>query len=60
MITAAEIAAGDLTLVPNTDTTTTGSFNFQVTDQAGQTLSANTAAMTVNLAHLTVAFTSEF
>ena len=59
VITAAEIAAGDLTLVPNTDTTTTGSFNFQVTDQAGQTLSANTAAMTVNLAHLTVAFTSE-
>ena len=59
VITAAEIAAGDLTLVPNTDTTTTGSFNFQVTDQAGQTLSANTAAMTVTLAHLTVAFTSE-
>ena len=49
VITAAEIAAGDLTLVPNTDTTTTGSFNFQVTDQAGQTLSANTAAMTVTI-----------
>ena len=60
VITAAEIAAGDLTLVPNTDTTTTGSFQFKVTDSEGGTLSANAATMTVNLAQLTVAFTSEF
>ena len=59
VITAAEIAAGDLTLVPNTDTTTTGSFQFKVTDSEGGTLSANAATMTVNLAQLTVAFTSE-
>src|SRR6202007_3230851 len=37
VITAAELTAGDLTFVPPTDTTTPGSFTFQVTDAPRRT-----------------------
>ena len=45
--------AGDLTFVPNSDVTTTGSFLFKVTDTNGNTTSSNAATMTINIAAVT-------
>ena len=49
-ISAADIANGKLTFVPNTDTVTQGTFDFKVTDAEGNTLSANAATMSINIA----------
>ena len=49
VITAAELGAGDLTFVPNTNSTAAGSFQFQVTDSLGGTISANTATMDITI-----------
>jgi Cadherin-like len=48
-ITAAELNAGDLTFVPNTGSTTAGSFQFQVTDSLRNRLSSNTATMDITI-----------
>ena len=49
VITAAELNAGDLTFAPNTGSTTAGSFQFQVTDSLGNSLSSNTATMDITI-----------
>jgi hypothetical protein len=49
-ISATDISNGLLTFVPNTNSTTAGSFNFKVTDSLGGTTSASAAAMTINIA----------
>src|SRR5262249_25646880 len=49
VITAAELNAGDLTFVPNTGSTTAGSFQFRVTDSLGNSLSSNTATMDITI-----------
>jgi large repetitive protein len=49
VITAAELNAGDLTFVPNTGSTTAGSFQFQVTDSLGNSPSSNTATMDITI-----------
>src|SRR5262245_14761480 len=49
VITAAELNAGDLTFVPNTGSTTAGSFQFQVTDSLRNRLSSNTATMDITI-----------
>src|SRR5262249_34172473 len=49
VITAAELNAGDLTFVPNTGSTTAGSFQFQVTDSLSNSLSSNTAMMDITI-----------
>ena len=49
LITAAQLNAGDLTFAPNTGSTTAGSFQFQVTDSLGGSLSSNTAAMDITI-----------
>jgi hypothetical protein len=48
-ISAADIASGKLTFVPNTDTVTQGTFSFKVIDAESQGSSPNAAAMTITI-----------
>ena len=48
-ITAADIASGKLTFVPNTDTVTQGTFSFKVIDTEAGGSSPNAAAMTITI-----------
>ena len=48
-ILATDISAGNLTFVPNTNSTASGSFSFKVTDSLGGTTSASAAAMSINI-----------
>jgi hypothetical protein len=47
VVSAADITGGKFTFTPNHDVTTTGSFNFDVTDSLDSATSANAAAMTL-------------
>ncbi len=49
MVSASDITSGLFTFVPTTDTTTTGTFQFKVTDASGGTTSATAATMTLNI-----------
>jgi hypothetical protein len=49
VVTASQISAGQLTFVPNTNSTTGGSFNFKVTDSVGGTTSSSAAAMNISI-----------
>src|SRR5262249_41969313 len=53
VITASQISGGQLTFVPNANSTTAGSFNFKVTDSLGGTTSATAATMTINIGSAT-------
>ena len=53
VISVTDVAAGKLSFTPRTGVTTTGSFDFEVTDSLDDATSASAAAMTIDVATAT-------